>query len=119
MLAAASASLLALRKIADAQEAVAPPRRRYKVLMNPQGYGVHAGGTVHIRDLSIDSDTEYTVYHVPGGEVYGRGTYKFDGKYVRFLTGPFYEMGYWGTSTSSPDGHIIRLGATVHALGGK
>jgi hypothetical protein len=85
-----------------AQENFAAPRRgRYRV-ENAAGWN---------RDLVIENDTDYAVYEARNGPLYGRGTYSFDGRYVRFLPGPYHTMGYWGSSFVQPDGkHRIRLG---------
>ncbi|MEA2990565.1 MAG: hypothetical protein QOG83_3276 [Alphaproteobacteria bacterium] len=105
-LAASVAALLATRRHAGAQDYVPPKIGRYKV-----------EGMFWTRDLVIEDATNYAVYEARNGPFYGRGTYSFDGRSVRFLTGPFYEMGYRGSSIIGDDGkHRIRLGNTSDAI---
>lgn len=75
-------------------------------------YKVESGSTgIWTRDLVIENDKDYTLYEARNGPFYGRGTYSFDGRYVRFLSGPFHAMGVWGSSYRLPDGkHSMRLG---------
>jgi hypothetical protein len=104
---AAAASACGLCGVADAQQFRAPKIGRYRV-DNLTGW---------IRDLVIESDRDYAVYELRDGPLYGRGTYSFDGRSVRFLTGPFYTMGYSGSSFVRQDGkHYIRLGNQVDAI---
>jgi hypothetical protein len=85
-----------------AEQNFAPPKLgRYKV----------EGTAGWIRDLVIENHKDYTVYEARNGPLYGRGTYNFDGRYIRFQSGPYYEMGAWGSSWREPDGrHRMRLG---------
>jgi hypothetical protein len=99
---AAAGAWLVLGSASRSQENFAPPKLgRYKV----------EGVTGWIRDLVIENEKDYTVYEARNGPFYGRGTYSFDGRYVRFQSGPYYEMGAWGSSFRLDDGkHRMRLG---------
>lgn len=100
---------------ARAQQNYQPPRTgRYRVYRHT--YNLQSW----IRDLVIESASNYAVYELNNGPLYGRGTYRFDGSIVKFLTGPFYELGYSGSSYVRPDGkHYLRLGNTVEAISEK
>ena len=90
-----------------AQQAQAPRIGRYRV----------QNATTWMRDLVIESAGDYAVYEILNGPLYGRGTYSFDGQSVRVLTGPFYTMGYRGSSFVQSDGrHRLNLGNTVIAV---
>jgi hypothetical protein len=102
----ASAALWSCGGALWAQESQVPKLGRYRV----------ENATMWMRDLLLESASDYAVYEARGGPLYGRGTYSFDGQSVRFLTGPFWTMGYRGSSTVRADGsYRIILGNTVMA----
>jgi hypothetical protein len=93
--------------VAAEEQAQAPRIGRYRVWIN---------GTWQ-RNLVIEDAGAYAVYEQPGGALYGRGTYTFDGTYARFPTGPFNTLGWWGRSFVRPDGkHSIRLSRYAEAI---